>query len=272
MYGDRTPAAVRDAGHINDHDAARLGVRMLHDVIAHADRVWVQSEFARTVVTSEAAAHGLSCPPIHVVPFPFPAPFAPRRGPRVRGLIVSMGVVSSVKHCDRIVAALPRVRDAVPESRLVFVGPVGDAERDWLKNLASSFDVAEAVEFTGAVDPDVYADWLLRADVAVQLREISNGEGSFTAAEAMSNGVPVVVSDVGWCGELPSGAVEKAPVGGSASDLAARVGRLMTMDEEERDALTGAAITYAGRHTFAAMATAIMAAGRPGGRPAGDVG
>lgn len=263
MYMDRLPQEVADLERVSDLDAHRLGIRMLRDVIAFADRIWVQSRFAQAVVRSEAAGHGIDCPPVEVVSFPFPDRFSATDPNRIPGLIVSMGVVSSVKHCDRVVEALSLLRQTVPYARLAFVGPVGEDEEAAILDRAEKLGVGDRIALTGPVRPDVYAEWLLSADVAVQLREVSNGEGSFTAAEAMANGVPVVVSRVGWCGELPDDAVEKCPVGGTPADLAARLERLITGPENVRHSMVRAARDYAAQRTFREMAKNIIAAGKP---------
>ncbi len=257
MYGDRLPGELVGAQHIGDRDAERLGIRMLRDVIEHADRIWVQSQFAREVVLNEAEGHEIESPPVEVVSFPFPAAF-PGTPMREEGLIVSMGVVSSVKHCDRLVAGLPEVKRAVPGARLAFVGPIGEGEEAWLRGMAADLSVADDLIITGPVSPSEYATWLLRADIAVQLREISNGEGSFTAAEAMANSVPVIVSDVGWCGELPDEAVVKSPVGASPELLAGQIVALMALAPARRDDLVQRAARYAEGRTFEAMGRAIF--------------
>ena len=43
-----------------------------------------------------------------------------------------------------------------------------------------------------------------RADLAVQLRSVSNGEASGATADCLAAGVPTIVTDLGWSGELPA--------------------------------------------------------------------
>jgi len=221
MYGARLPAELEGAQVLATPDARRLGVWMLGDVIRHADRVLVHSRFARDVVRLEAEAAGES---LEVLTLPFGFPAAPPgparlRFPSYEPAIVSFGLVDAVKGVDALVAAMPAVLRRHPRATLTLVGPVNDIERARIGELARRAGVEERVTLTGTVDQPTYTRWLRRADVAVQLREVAQGEASLTVAETMAHGVPTVVTRIGWMAELPDDAVAKVGLGADAEEL-----------------------------------------------------
>jgi len=64
----------------------------------------------------------------------------------------------------------------------------------------------------GFVDENRLWGLMQACDVHVNLRSPTMGETSGTAIRALALGKPLVVSDVGWFAELPSGVALKVPV------------------------------------------------------------
>jgi glycosyltransferase involved in cell wall biosynthesis len=52
-------------------------------------------------------------------------------------------------------------------------------------------------------------DWIVTADIIINLRHPTVGESSATALRAMAAGKAIIVFDLGWYGELPDSAVVK---------------------------------------------------------------
>jgi glycosyltransferase involved in cell wall biosynthesis len=258
MYGERLPAELEGAEALATADARRLGVWMLGDVIRHADRVLVHSRFARDVVRLEAEAAGESVE-VLTLPFGFPSPPpgpARLRFPSFAPAIVSFGLVDAVKGVDALVAAMPAVLERHPRATLTLVGPVNPTERARVTDLAERAGVEERVTLTGAVDHSTYAAWLRRADVAVQLREVAQGEASLTVAETMAHGVPTVVTRIGWMADLPDDAVEKVGLGADAGELAGAVNGLLG-DPRRWRALGEAGAAHARDNNFGWAAEAL---------------
>src|SRR5205807_3279073 len=86
---------------------------------------------------------------------------------------------------------------------------------------------------------------LLRAcDACVLLRAPTMGETSGSAIRTLSLGKPLVVSDVGWFGELPDDVALKVPVGGD-DEVRALVAALRRLAEPAVAARMGeAALAY----------------------------
>jgi len=104
------------------------------------------------------------------------------------------------KGVNRLIAALPAWREAVPGTNLVIVGD--GPERANLERLAHEVGVAEAVTFVGQVPHEWMPLYLRAADVFVLY---SGYEGlPHVVLEAMAAGVPVVASRKGgmipWSG------------------------------------------------------------------------
>jgi glycosyltransferase involved in cell wall biosynthesis len=104
-----------------------------------------------------------------------------------------------------------------------------------------------------------YAALLREADVAVQLRLVSNGEASGATADCLAAGIPTLVTDLGWAGELPAEVAARVPVDADAALIAEWIDELL-VDPEKRAALSAAALEHARAHTFAQAADAYIEA------------
>jgi glycosyltransferase involved in cell wall biosynthesis len=152
--------------------------------------------------------------PVHHVPHPaWPAPEvepAPLAGDPLVGCL---GHLNPNKRIPQLLEAFVRLRETRPGARLLLVGPS-----------AARFDLDGWLDRFGlAADPALVREpyvtearlWSLMAacDVLVSLRAPTMGETSGSAIRALSIGKPLVVSDLGWFGELPDEVARKIPVG-----------------------------------------------------------
>jgi phosphatidylinositol alpha-1,6-mannosyltransferase len=112
----------------------------------------------------------------------------------------------SYKGFDKIIQALPKVRQEVPNVRYIIVG--GGDNKENLRKLASRHGVSECVEFDGEVSDEFLAACYRACDVFAlpsQVRQINGrwqGEGfGRVYAEAALAGKPVVGSRDGGAAE-----------------------------------------------------------------------
>lgn len=176
---------------------------------------------------------------IRVVPNPIDeAIFAPADEAECPGRILIVGRIERAKGHDLLVEALPRIREAVPEAHLLFVGSDGGATEQ-LERRAAELGVREAVRFAGARArgelPPIYRS---AAVCAVPSRFEAF---PYVALEAMACGRPVIASKVGGLVEVihdGSDGVLVAPE--SPAALAAAITRQL-LDARERHRLGRAA-------------------------------
>lgn len=173
--------------------------RRLDRALAGADAI--------TTVSEELALHALSVPgvtPDRVshIPNGIDHDFW-RRPPEAHGArratLVNVGRLRlDHKGQDLLLRSFARTIAAGHDAELVLVGD-GPA-RDELESLVEALDLAERVRFAGAVDASVLRDLLHRADGFVLA---SHREGlPMSLLEAMSAGLPVVVTSVGSMAEV----------------------------------------------------------------------
>lgn len=110
-------------------------------------------------------------------------------------VVGTVGRLVPQKNVSRLLSAFARVRDAVPEARLLLVGD--GPERDALERQARGNDTREAVCFVG--ERHDVPDCLAAMDLFCLA---SDREGHpLTALEAQAAGLPVVLTDVGGSSE-----------------------------------------------------------------------
>lgn len=175
-------------------------------VLEHATAVVVHSRYVREHVRA-AGVPG----PVRVVPHPaWPVPaIAPER--RAHGVVVGcFGIVNASKRIPELLQSVAKVRDSHPEVTLLLVGPT-----------SPGFDLDRRLQRLGLAEGGIVREgwidearlWALMAgaDVLVNLRHPTMGETSGSVIRALSLAKPLVVSDVGWFSELPSGVALKVP-------------------------------------------------------------
>jgi len=253
VYPDRYRALVEAQDVIPPDMAYLSGVHLLAEVVDAAHQVLVHSEHAATLVELDTGVRP------EVV---FPIPCAPPQ-PRVAGAdrhhVVSVGIVSPTKGAELLVDAAAVLRRHAPDARLTFVGGITDAYRDELLARADAVGADGAVDFTGHVPDDEYAAILSRATCAVQLRAFTNGESSAAVMDALSAGLPTVVTALGSLAELADGTVVPVRPGASAEEVAGTLADLLA-DGDRRAALTEAAHAHAAANTYEAAARRLLEA------------
>jgi glycosyltransferase involved in cell wall biosynthesis len=170
------------------------------------------------------------------------------------------GVVNASKRIPQLLEATARVRAEHPNVRLLLVGPT-----------SPGFDLDRRLQRlgldTGGLVREGWADekrlWSLMAsaDVAVNLRHPTMGETSGSVIRALSLGKPLVVSDVGWFGELPGDVALQVPVGDDEIDVLTAGLELLVTRSDVRAAMGAAAAELARReHDLGRVADRYAAA------------
>ena len=221
MYGLRLPPHMGEQGWIDYWDANRHGVLMAREAIARSERFLVHSNHAAQLARLDAAAEDEN--KVDIIPFRFPSPNVSnkvRDGSSAIPTVVTFGLVSPAKQTEKLVKAWPFVVREVP-ARLAVVGSdTGTGEIERLTDHAQDLGLGEHVTLTGDLDRSAFQDWIVRADMAVQLRGGSNGESSAVVAECLAAGIPMVVTAIGAARELPDEAVVKVDRDIGPTDLA----------------------------------------------------
>jgi glycosyltransferase involved in cell wall biosynthesis len=260
LYGHRLPPQATEDGAPTWERQLALGIYMTREVQQYAEQCFVHSAFARDILELDRGPGDRSVP-VSVLPFGMPNGVRAQRGTDSGAgpLIISLGYVNEVKGIATLIRAFALLAAEMPTARLVIAGPTDAPEsRRWHQYMQEHAPHAD-IELPGEVSPDRYSELLRTADLAVQLRLISNGEASAALADCLACGLPTVVTDVGWAGELPASAVSRVPLGLTPEQLNHRLRQLLG-DAPRRRAISDAALALAGACTFADVAESYLEA------------
>jgi glycosyltransferase involved in cell wall biosynthesis len=243
MYGDA----------VSFEQVERWGLAMAREAIGASTRFLTTSTFAANLARLDArpgdrdriASVGFA---MGTSPLDDPTPPLERPGPPV---VASFGVVNRSKQGPLLVEAFAAA--APGDARLVFVGPAGAEDRAAIARRADDVGIGSRVEVCGEVDAAVYARWLDRAWLAVQLRASTNGESSAAIGDCLAAGLPTIVTGIGANRELPSGAVAAVAPDVDAFDLASVI-RGVLGSRDRRQAMGMAAAAHAASRSFARAA------------------
>jgi glycosyltransferase involved in cell wall biosynthesis len=172
--------------------------------------------------------------------------------------VVSFGMVNERKQSDKVLAAFLDCAQARPEDQFALVGPVERALGQQLE-MQIYLRGLDNVVLTGAVTDDAYAGWLAQADVAVQLRGVTNGESSAALMDCFSAGIATVVTELGSTRDLPAGTTRPVPLDISRAALAETLMQLLE-DDELREALSRRGREYAAERSFRQAARDLLTA------------
>jgi len=258
IYGPLLPEGLASSGEVSPLEAELYGLLMAREVISLADQFLVTSHAAARLARIEAGPELASH--IGVVgfateaprPMGDPFPIIDVLEPTAR-LLASFGIVDPIKQPHKLIRAFGLLAPRHPELVLGIVGPISSGLADELRALSRGLGVDGRLFITGLVSNEQYLAWMERASLAVQLRASFSGEASAAAGDCLFAGVPMVVSDLGWMGELPDDAAAKVPVDATAGELANTCQTLLD-DTAALQALSNGARSYARAHTFKAAA------------------
>ena len=171
-------------------------------------------------------------------------------------LVGCFGFLNMNKRIPQLLEAFAAFRRERPGARLLLVGAAG--ERFDVQRRLERLGLTEGVERLDYVPEERMWSLMAACDVLVNLRYPTMGETSGSAIRALSLGKPLIVSDVGWFGELPDGVVLKVPVDAyEVPTLEAALG----LAAEHGAALGAAARAYVEReHALPKVADAYAAA------------
>jgi glycosyltransferase involved in cell wall biosynthesis len=254
MYGARIMASAFAHRPPTPSEQAALGLFMTRELQELAESIVVHSSFAADIVRLDAAVDRPVSVPVHVLPLAV-APRGYQRHDPDPGSphVASFGVLSEVKGLATLLTAFALVAAERPGARLTLLGPAEPQEAERWRRRAEELGVADRVRICGFAPSQAYEELLQDADVAVQLRTITNGEASAAVCDCLGADLPTIVTDLGWAGELPPDAVARVPVDVSASRLAREISAVLD-DGVYRRALERGASDYAGRTTYEKVA------------------
>ena len=147
-----------------------------------------------STVTEREEFLAVGADPTKLVRLPLPLDLPRRAGgaPQPPPTIAYVGRLHAIKRIDRLIGALPIVRERIPGARLIIAGP-GERHQRELEALAGRLGIADAISFRGFVPAEEKFRILGDAHVFALL---SAGEGlPMAALEAMACGTPVVLSE-----------------------------------------------------------------------------
>jgi glycosyltransferase involved in cell wall biosynthesis len=268
IYGPGVSDEVGLGNLFSDGQRRRFGVQLAREVIESSERYLVSSRAARDLALSDVP--GRFAQRIAVLPFALEAPPLPSgSGETSAGqsdtlhdlgdapLIAHFGIVDPTKQPLLVIDAFAGVRREVPDAKLAFVGPASESLTEELRERCEEQGLEDSVILTGAVPATDYRAVVERATVAVQLRSRFNGEASAAVGQCLACGVPTIVSDLGWMGELPEAAVVKVPRDVSCESLARTVLDLVA-EPARRASLTWAALEVTRHQGFDVTAHALL--------------
>lgn len=262
IYGPLLPEGLAASGQVTATEAESYGLLMAREVVGLSERFLVTSQAAARLARVDAGP-GLAAR-IGVLPFATEIlraggelPAGILGAPPGARVLASFGIVDPIKQPHRLVRCFAELATGHPDLILALVGPVSIELTRELRKLGEELGVSERLFITGRVEPELYLAWLDRVELAVQLRASFSGEASAAVGDCLAGGVPMVVTDIGWLGELPGDAATKVSVDVTPSELAEVCRRLLD-DPPRRRRFRQGALRYAARHTYEAAARALL--------------
>jgi glycosyltransferase involved in cell wall biosynthesis len=186
---------VFDEGHSSDSTRS---------LISNATQVATHSEWARAVIQK------LTDVPVISMQLPWEE-IAPMRNSSSKissgYKLLTIGHINSVKSIETTVEAIHLIQTECPGISLSLVGAAEPNYQRHISELANRLGVQ--VEFTGQVSQHILESLILSADAIVNLRPLSTESASASLLDALSRGIPTVVSNGSHFADLPDNVVFK---------------------------------------------------------------
>jgi hypothetical protein len=236
----------------------RFTARLEHQTCVRADGLYVSTRAHRAFMGKEL---GLPESRMSIVPLGIPDLPHPVVTPRPRNadpIVLYLGRLEARKGAIELLEAAKLVNRRLPKARFVLIGrdrahaPGNVSHRDWFER-NSSPEVVRQVDFLGAQDDAVVADWFQRADLFVAPSRYESFGLVFI--EAMRAGLPVVGTFAGGIPEVVTPGKSGLLVDAQAPGQLAEAILSILEDENRRQELArGARAEYEARFSNRVMA------------------
>ena len=159
-------------------------------------------------------------------------------------LICSFGMLDNSKLNHLLIEALGiSFANKKRNIKLVFVGELGGHYQNIIESLIKKYNLDDIVEITGWASNEQYRQYLIAADIAVQLRALSRGETSAAVLDCMNYSLATIVNANGSMAELPEDKVLKLDDEFETTDLVEAIDKLC-LDKAFRVSLGNLAYEY----------------------------
>lgn len=159
-----------------------------------------------------------------------------------RPVVLSLGYITPPKQIQSTLRALKQVRERGHDFTFV-IGGARNPGLDIDKHIAD-LDLGDCVVVTGFLEEENFFEYIVAADMLVNLRYPSVGESSGTLARALALGLPAIIYDFGPFAEMPDDCVIKVPLElGQPTQLAAAIVNLLE-DQDQHGRLSHAAMRH----------------------------
>lgn len=119
-------------------------------------------------------------------------------------LICSFGFIGEPKLYHRIIDALSN--SCFSKKKFFFILVGGNYDENYnslLLKQIKNYNLSKNIKFTGFCDPEIFKEYLLATDIAIQLRSKSRGETSGCVFKCLSYGIPTIINAHGSFNEIP---------------------------------------------------------------------
>ncbi|MGM7763797.1 glycosyltransferase [Yersinia enterocolitica] len=120
-------------------------------------------------------------------------------------IICSFGMLDSSKLNDVIIKAFNESGfKSLDRVKIIFVGESNGSYKEKIDQLISDLQLNNKIIVTGWVDDDTYCNYLMAADIGIQLRSRSRGETSAALLDCLNYGLPTIYNANGSMAEIDS--------------------------------------------------------------------
>lgn len=237
----------------------------LSEIVRFANPVIVHSPAAAEIIRSLYGAHAMYFPV--AMPYPFDkkdlehdirlrTKLALGIDPS-RPCVASFGEVHMLKGAKQCVFVIKELVDWGYDFQFLFVGPVDDALRRELLDMARKLNIADHIALVGGVSEPKYIQYLQAVDIVLQIRQIPFGQVSGALLDAVSAGMHGVASEnLATSIEAPS-CIARVIDKGSPTQYAERVAGLIDSGEYAQRPGPGWG-DFIAKHSFARYARKLV--------------
>ncbi|RXA97768.1 MULTISPECIES: glycosyltransferase [Yersinia] len=158
-------------------------------------------------------------------------------------IICSFGMLDSSKLNDVIIKSFNDSCLKHSNVKIIFVGESSGPYKKLIDELISNFELGDKVIITGWVDDEKYYDYLISADIGIQLRSHSRGETSAALLDCLNYGLPTIYNANGSMAEISSEIAYRLNDDFEIDDLTIALNNLFS-NQQQRELLSTLARGY----------------------------